>query len=153
MKTIYKTSEENGRLEEITNYCDGNWVCLISPTAEEVKDVSQHFEIELQDMISALDEDERARVDADDDYTLSRSRKWPGRIWHCTNGHHFRRQKTKIYHYNLSAGDAVIGRLPQRQNQKILHIQKNAFYHSASISQCYLLFAIFAHVGALQRKN
>ena len=70
MKTIYKTSEENGRLEEITNYCDGNWVCLISPTAEEVKDVSQHFEIELQDMISALDEDERARVDADDDYTL-----------------------------------------------------------------------------------
>ena len=70
MKTIYKTSEENGRLKEITNYCDGNWVCLISPTAEEVKDVSQHFEIELQDMISALDEDERARVDADDDYTL-----------------------------------------------------------------------------------
>lgn len=70
MKTIYKTSEENGRLEEITNYCDGNWVCLISPTAEEVKDVSQHIEIELQDMISALDEDERARVDADDDYTL-----------------------------------------------------------------------------------
>ena len=70
MKTIYKTSEETGRLEEITNDCDGNWVCLISPTAEEVKDVSQHFEIELQDMISALDEDERARVDADDDYTL-----------------------------------------------------------------------------------
>lgn len=70
MKTIYKTSEETDRLEEITNYCDGNWVCLISPTAEEVKDVSQHFEIELQDMISALDEDERARVDADDDYTL-----------------------------------------------------------------------------------
>lgn len=70
MKTIYKTSEETGRLEEITNYCDSNWVCLISPTAEEVKDVSQHFEIELQDMISALDEDERARVDADDDYTL-----------------------------------------------------------------------------------
>ena len=70
MTTMYITSEENGRLEEITNYCDGNWVCLISPTAEEVKDVSQHFEIELQDMISALDEDERARVDADDDYTL-----------------------------------------------------------------------------------
>lgn len=70
MKTIYKTAEENSRLEEITDYCDGNWVCLISPTAEEVKDVSQHFNIELQDMISALDEDERARVDADDDYTL-----------------------------------------------------------------------------------
>ena len=70
MKTIYKTAEESSRLEEITDYCDGNWVCLISPTAEEVKDVSQHFDIELQDMISALDEDERARVDADDDYTL-----------------------------------------------------------------------------------
>lgn len=70
MKAIYKTSEEIGRLEEVEDYVDGNWVCLISPTAEEVKDVSRHFEIELQDMISALDEDERARIDADDDYTL-----------------------------------------------------------------------------------
>lgn len=70
MKTIYKTAEETGRMEEVAEYCDGNWVCLISPTAEEVKDVSRHFEIELQDMISALDEDERARVDTDEDYTL-----------------------------------------------------------------------------------
>ena len=70
MKTIYKTSEQTGNLEVLNEYCDGNWVCLISPTAEEVRDVSQHFQIELQDMISALDEDERARVDADDDYTL-----------------------------------------------------------------------------------
>ncbi len=70
MKAIYKTSLEDGRLEEINEYCDGNWVCLISPTAEEVRNVSEHFEIELQDMISALDEDERARVDDDDDYTL-----------------------------------------------------------------------------------
>ena len=70
MKAIYKTTEDQCILEEVTDYCDGNWVCLISPTAEEVKDVSKHFEIDLQDMISALDEDERARVDADDDYTL-----------------------------------------------------------------------------------
>lgn len=70
MKAIYKTAEDTGQLEEVTEYCDGNWVCLISPTAEEVRDVSLHFSIELQDMISALDEDERARVDADDDYTL-----------------------------------------------------------------------------------
>lgn len=70
MKTIYKTDEETNRLEAVQDYCDGNWVCLISPSAEEVQNVSQHFEIDLQDMISALDEDERARVDADDDYTL-----------------------------------------------------------------------------------
>ncbi|MBR6756456.1 MAG: magnesium transporter CorA family protein [Peptococcaceae bacterium] len=70
MKTIYKTSEETGVFEVLENYVDGNWVSLVSPTAEEVKDVSQHFNIELQDMISALDEDERARVDTDDDYTL-----------------------------------------------------------------------------------
>ena len=70
MKTIFKTAENACSLEEVNDYCDGNWVCLISPTAEEVKDVSQQFDIELQDMISALDEDERARVDADEDYTL-----------------------------------------------------------------------------------
>lgn len=70
MKTIYKTSEETGAFEELDTYAEGNWVNLIKPTAEELKEVSQHFYIELQDMISALDEDERARVDADDDYTL-----------------------------------------------------------------------------------
>ena len=70
MKTIYKTTEETGIFEKIDTYCDGNWVCLIAPTAEEVQEVSQHFEIDLQDMVSALDEDERARVDSDDDYTM-----------------------------------------------------------------------------------
>lgn len=70
MKAIYKTTEDTCVLQEVTDYCDGNWVCLISPTADEVRDVSQNFDIDLQDMISALDEDERARVDADDDYTL-----------------------------------------------------------------------------------
>ena len=70
VKTIYKTDIDTNCLEIVQDYCDGNWVCLISPTAEEVQNVSQHFEIDLQDMISALDEDERARVDADDDYTL-----------------------------------------------------------------------------------
>jgi len=70
VKTVYKTLEDSCRLEEVDHYEDGNWVCLISPTAEEVKDVSRHFEIDLPDMISALDEDERARVDADEDYTL-----------------------------------------------------------------------------------
>lgn len=160
MKTIYKTSEENGRLEEITNYCDGNWVCLISPTAEEVKDVSQHFEIELQDMISALDEDERARVDADDDYTLIIIDVPYREVENGQDGYGTVQlaiilgdKKQKYIITICLLGDAFIGRLPQRQNQKILHIQKNTFYHSASISQCYLLFAIFAHVGALQRKN
>ena len=52
------------------DYCDGNWVCLIAPTPEEVQDVSAHYGIELQDLVFALDEDERARVDADDEYTL-----------------------------------------------------------------------------------
>lgn len=70
MKAIYKTAEETGIFEKIDTYCDGNWVCLIAPTAEEVQEVSQHFEIDLQDMVSALDEDERARVDSDDDYTM-----------------------------------------------------------------------------------
>lgn len=70
MKTIYKTAETSGVLEIIEDYCTGNWVNLVSPTAEEIKDVSKQFHIDLQDMISALDEDERARVDTDDDYTM-----------------------------------------------------------------------------------
>ncbi|MEE0434895.1 MAG: magnesium transporter CorA family protein [Peptococcaceae bacterium] len=70
MKTIYKTSETLGHLSKVPEYCDGNWVCLIAPTPEEIQDVSQHYGIDLQDLVFALDEDERARVDADDDYTM-----------------------------------------------------------------------------------
>ena len=57
MKAIYKTSEALGHFTQVRDYCDGNWVCLIAPTP-------------LQDLVFALDEDERARVDADDEYTL-----------------------------------------------------------------------------------
>lgn len=70
MKNIYKTSDEEGTLLEVDDYCDGNWVCLTAPTSEEVQEVSTRYGIELQDLVFALDEDERARVDPDDDYTL-----------------------------------------------------------------------------------
>lgn len=70
VKNIYKTSETLGHLSRVPEYCDGNWVCLIAPTSEEVQEVSKHYGIELQDLVFALDEDERARVDPDDDYTL-----------------------------------------------------------------------------------
>lgn len=70
MKTIYKTSESLGHLSRVPEYCDGNWVSLIAPTSEEVQDVSSYYGIDLQDLVFALDEDERARVDSDDDYTM-----------------------------------------------------------------------------------
>ena len=43
MKAIYKTSETLGHLSKVRDYCDGNWVCLIAPTPEEVKDVSMYY--------------------------------------------------------------------------------------------------------------
>ena len=70
VKAIYKTSETLGHFARVRDYCDGNWVCLIAPTREEVQDVSAYYDIDLQDLLSALDEDERARVDADEDYTM-----------------------------------------------------------------------------------
>lgn len=58
MKAIYKTSEALGHFTQVRDYCDGNWVCLIAPTPEEVQDVSAHYGIELQDLVFALDEEE-----------------------------------------------------------------------------------------------
>ena len=51
MKAIYKTSEALGHFTQVRDYCDGNWVCLIAPTPEEVQDVSAHYGIELQDLV------------------------------------------------------------------------------------------------------
>ena len=53
MKAIYKTSEALGHFTQVRDYCDGNWVCLIAPTPEEVQDVSAHYGIELQDLVVA----------------------------------------------------------------------------------------------------
>lgn len=69
MKTIYKTNEYD-KLEIIDQFENGIWVNLVDPSMEEIKETAEALSIDPQDIMSALDLEERAHLDTADNYTL-----------------------------------------------------------------------------------
>ena len=68
MKQIYKTFETG--FEKIDTFEDGAWINLINPTPQEINEISAQFDIEINHILSALDEEERARIEVDDNCTV-----------------------------------------------------------------------------------
>ncbi|MBE6023188.1 MAG: magnesium transporter CorA family protein [Cellulosilyticum sp.] len=68
MKQIFKTFDTG--LEKINSFEEGAWINLINPTPQEINEVASQFEIETNHILSALDEEERARIEVDDNCTL-----------------------------------------------------------------------------------
>lgn len=50
--------------------CDGCWVSMIHPTEEEIGIIAKKYLIETNDLKSALDMDERSRIESEDNYTM-----------------------------------------------------------------------------------
>ncbi len=48
----------------------GVWVNMINPTITESEEIAEELEIDLQDLLAALDEEESSRVELEDGYTL-----------------------------------------------------------------------------------
>lgn len=68
MKQIYKTFDTG--LEKISTFEEGAWINLINPTPQEISEISSQFDIETNHILSALDEEERARIEVDDNCTV-----------------------------------------------------------------------------------
>lgn len=68
MKQIYKTFDTG--LKAIEAFEEGAWINLINPTPQEINEVSEAFNIEVNHILSALDEEERARIEVDDNCTV-----------------------------------------------------------------------------------
>lgn len=49
---------------------DGCWVSMIHPTEEEIQSVSARYSIDANDLRSALDTDERSRIEVEDNYMM-----------------------------------------------------------------------------------
>lgn len=60
----------NGALSSVAEYQDGCWVDVVSPTEEEVKYLNSNFDIPLHFIKSAMDEEERSRIDVEDGCTM-----------------------------------------------------------------------------------
>ncbi len=68
MVRIFKTID--GSIHQIQEAQDGCWIALTNPTATEIFEISEQFEIEVDDLRAPLDEEERSRIEVEDKYTL-----------------------------------------------------------------------------------
>ena len=68
MVRIFKTID--GSIHEIQEPQEGCWIALTNPTATEIFEISEQFGIEVDDLRAPLDEEERSRIEVEDNYTL-----------------------------------------------------------------------------------
>lgn len=68
MIEIFKTFAEGTRpINEIEQGC---WVVMTDPSATELLEISESCRIDIDHLRAALDEEERSRIEVEDDYTL-----------------------------------------------------------------------------------
>lgn len=68
MLSIYRTDESV--INKMSSFEDGVWVRLINPTSKELSQVAEVYDIEVDDLATALDEEESSRISLEDGYTL-----------------------------------------------------------------------------------
>jgi magnesium transporter len=68
MINIYKTDQSV--IHTLTDFEDGVWVQMIEPTAKELNRVASAYGIEIDDLATALDDEESSRISLEDGYTL-----------------------------------------------------------------------------------
>lgn len=68
MVRIFKTIE--GAIHEIQEPQEDCWIAMTNPTATEIFEMSERFGIEVDDLRAPLDEEERSRIEVEDNYTL-----------------------------------------------------------------------------------
>lgn len=68
MLNIFKT--EDHIITQLQRFEEGVWIQLIDPTSEELSLVAEAYQIEPDDLASALDAEETSRIALEDDYTL-----------------------------------------------------------------------------------
>ncbi len=68
MVRMFKTID--GTIHQIQEPQEGCWIALTNPTANEIFEIAERFDLEVDDVRAPLDEEERSRIEAEDTYTL-----------------------------------------------------------------------------------
>ena len=68
MIKIYKT--EDNIISELQSFEEGSWINMVAPSLEECVDISEQFNIDIDDIRAALDDEESSRINLEDEYTL-----------------------------------------------------------------------------------
>lgn len=67
MLKIYNTDIETNKLEEIKEFKKGSWINLVNPSEQEIKKVCESTNIQEDFIRDALDFEEKARIDREED--------------------------------------------------------------------------------------
>lgn len=57
-------------IHEESEISSGTWVNMVNPTMSEGESIAKELDIDIQDLLAALDEEESSRVELEDGYTL-----------------------------------------------------------------------------------
>lgn len=60
----------DGNIHQIEEPQEGSWIALTNPSAAEVFEISNKYGIEVDHLRAPLDEEERSRIEVEDNYTL-----------------------------------------------------------------------------------
>ena len=67
MLKIYNTNVETNKIEEIKEFKKGSWISLVNPSENEIKKVCENVQIQEDFIRDALDFEEKARIDNEED--------------------------------------------------------------------------------------
>ena len=67
MLKIYNTNIETNKTEEIKEFQKGSWISLVNPSETEIKKVCENVKIQEDFIRDALDFEEKARIDKEED--------------------------------------------------------------------------------------
>ena len=68
MIRIFKT--EDGIMHEKDELQPGSWIAMTNPTASEIMDIADMYQVDPDHIKAPLDEEERSRIEVEDSYTL-----------------------------------------------------------------------------------
>ena len=68
MVRIFRTND--GNVHQISEAQEGSWIALTDPTATEISENAEEFQIYVDHLRAPLDEEERSRIEVEDNYTL-----------------------------------------------------------------------------------
>lgn len=68
MIKIFRTVDTN--VYQINEAQEGSWIALIDPTATELVEIAEKYDIDVDHLRAPLDEEERSRIEVEDNYTL-----------------------------------------------------------------------------------
>ena len=67
MIKLYNTDIETNKLERVNTYNRGTWIHMVDPSEDEIKEVCQNVNIKEDFIRYALDNEEKARIDIEDE--------------------------------------------------------------------------------------